>query len=332
MADNLRGNITARERVLSGSLKSGDNGFSANVPGSLELHYARNGATFTPDVSDDGILSWTNDQNLANPAPVDIRGPKGDRGEAGPEGPQGLIGPTGPTGPAGPQGIQGIQGEKGEQGNPGIQGQQGPAGQDGRDGKDGADGKDGYTPIRGTDYWTEADKREIVEEVATEIPAPVVSWNDLEDKPFSEEVDSTVYEPVYTLLDSPIEGYEEYSYSASLGVFSYIPAGFTLSIPAYGDYAKTAPIYKTSDYSAFGYCEVASNYKFAIKCDYVGHGYAITALGTADKLWGMSVNFRDFFKVDYLPSEYIDLYGLKDTIVSMVTSSLPRYNGEVADV
>lgn len=28
-------------------------------------------------------------------------------------------------------------------------------------GKDGKDGKDGYTPIRGTDYWTDADKAEI---------------------------------------------------------------------------------------------------------------------------------------------------------------------------
>lgn len=31
---------------------------------------------------------------------------------------------------------------------------QGPAG---KDGKDGVDGKDGYTPVRGTDYWTEED-------------------------------------------------------------------------------------------------------------------------------------------------------------------------------
>ena len=49
----------------------------------------------------------------------------------------------------------------------------GPAGKDGRDGRDGADGakgdrgepgaagKDGYTPIKGVDYWTNADKNEI---------------------------------------------------------------------------------------------------------------------------------------------------------------------------
>lgn len=35
-----------------------------------------------------------------------------------------------------------------------------------------AAGKDGYTPVRGTDYWTEADKRELAEQAAdlTEIP------------------------------------------------------------------------------------------------------------------------------------------------------------------
>ena len=51
----------------------------------------------------------------------------------------------------GEQGIQGIQGERGLQGEQGIQGIQG------ENGKDGLDGQDGYTPIRGTDYWTEED-------------------------------------------------------------------------------------------------------------------------------------------------------------------------------
>jgi hypothetical protein len=33
-----------------------------------------NGATFTPSVTDDGDLSWTNDRNFANPQPVNIHG------------------------------------------------------------------------------------------------------------------------------------------------------------------------------------------------------------------------------------------------------------------
>ena len=38
------------------------------------------GATFTPSVSDDGLLSWANDKGLDNPTTVDIKGPKGNDG------------------------------------------------------------------------------------------------------------------------------------------------------------------------------------------------------------------------------------------------------------
>lgn len=33
-----------------------------------------------------------------------------------------------------------------------------------------SDGTPGYTPVRGTDYWTEADKAEIVEDVISRLP------------------------------------------------------------------------------------------------------------------------------------------------------------------
>lgn len=42
--------------------------------------YGEPGATFTPDVSEDGILSWTNDGGLNNPAPVNVKGIQGDPG------------------------------------------------------------------------------------------------------------------------------------------------------------------------------------------------------------------------------------------------------------
>ena len=54
---------------------------------------------------------------------------------------------------------------------------------DGAPGQPGKDGKDGYTPQRGVDYWTEADKAEIKAEVGG---GGVSSWNDLNDKPFGE--------------------------------------------------------------------------------------------------------------------------------------------------
>lgn len=40
--------------------------------------YGEDGATFTPHVSEDGILSWTNDRGVDNPPPVSIRGPQGE--------------------------------------------------------------------------------------------------------------------------------------------------------------------------------------------------------------------------------------------------------------
>lgn len=51
------------------------------------------GATFTPTVSEEGIISWTNNRDLPNPEPVNIKGPIGE---------------------------QGRQGEKGDTGNPGA--------------------------------------------------------------------------------------------------------------------------------------------------------------------------------------------------------------------
>ena len=40
----------------------------------------------------------------------------------------------------------------------------------GKDGIDGKDGADGYTPVKGTHYWTEADKAEMVADVIASLP------------------------------------------------------------------------------------------------------------------------------------------------------------------
>lgn len=50
----------------------------------------------------------------------------------------------------------------------GKKGDKGDKGDTGSDGKDGSNGKDGYTPVKGTDYWTEDDKSAIVNEVAAQ--------------------------------------------------------------------------------------------------------------------------------------------------------------------
>ena len=41
------------------------------------------GATFTPSVSEAGVISWTNDKGLANPSPVNIKGATGATGATG---------------------------------------------------------------------------------------------------------------------------------------------------------------------------------------------------------------------------------------------------------
>ena len=70
-------------------------------------------------------------------------GAKGDKGETGATGPQGPKGETGATGPQGPAGATGPQGP------------QGPA---------------GATPVKGTDYFTDADKAELVTQVIAALP------------------------------------------------------------------------------------------------------------------------------------------------------------------
>lgn len=129
-----------------------------------------------------------------------VQGPKGEDGKQGPQGDPGQPGQQGAPGAPGKDGItphigsngnwylgdqdtgKPSQGKEGPQGEPGKDGQQGVPGASGKDGdtpyigsngnwylgsrdtgkpSQGRAGADGKTPIRGTDYWTDADKAEI---------------------------------------------------------------------------------------------------------------------------------------------------------------------------
>lgn len=132
--------ISARiepQKALSGNL------------GAKIINIGEDGATFTPIVSEDGILSWSNDKDLPNPEPVNIMGKKGEKGDKGDKGDRGE------------QGIQGIPGAKGDTGATGAQGPKGDTG---------ADGKDGYTPQKGVDYFTASDIAEMVADVIFALP------------------------------------------------------------------------------------------------------------------------------------------------------------------
>ena len=95
----------------------------------------KDGVTFIPSVSSSGVLTWTNNGGLTNPAAANLKGPKGDTGSPGATGgtgPQGvtftpvlgadgvlsftndggLQNPT-PVDLTGPQGPQGVKGDTG---------------------------------------------------------------------------------------------------------------------------------------------------------------------------------------------------------------------------
>lgn len=115
-----------------------------------ELQGAK-GTTFTPSLSANGDLSWTNDGGLANPATVNIKGPQGIQGEKGEKGADGSQGPKGDKGDKGDaftysdftaSQLAALKGEKGDKGDTG---EQGPKGDKGDTGATGSNGKDGVS-------------------------------------------------------------------------------------------------------------------------------------------------------------------------------------------
>jgi hypothetical protein len=114
----------------------------ANVVGGV-------GTTFIPSVSEDGTISWTNNGNLPNPEPVNIKGKDGVDGK---------------------NGVDGKDGYTPQKGVDYFDGKDGQPGKDGQNGIDGQPGANGYTPVKGTDYWTEADRTQMVADVIAALP------------------------------------------------------------------------------------------------------------------------------------------------------------------
>lgn len=122
--------------------------------------------------------------------------------------------------------LKGEKGDKGEQGKQGIQG---------------VAGQDGYTPLRGIDYWTQADKDAIKQEIYAEIDPKLdnkvekeqgkgLSTNDFTNilKEKLENLENYNDEEIRNLLNGSLKGV---NYTASNGVLTFTKNdGSTLSV------------------------------------------------------------------------------------------------------
>ena len=170
----------------------GADGKSINVKGSVTTSSELNRLTNVEEgagyiTQDDGHLHIFSQNNWIDVGGV--KGPKGDKGDPGPQGERGADGASGRDGAQGPQGLQGERGPAGLpgiQGPQGIQGERGPAGPQGPQGDrgiqgpagaSGRDGNDGRTPVKGTDYFTNAEITSIKNELRTYIDTEIGNIN-----------------------------------------------------------------------------------------------------------------------------------------------------------
>lgn len=164
------------------------------------------GTTFVPSVSADGVLSWTNDGGLENPAAVNIKGEKGDKGD-----------PFTYSDFTAEQ-LAALKGEKGDKGDKGDK------------------GADGYTPVKGTDYWTAADKAEIVDELK---PSQVTSGTSMTLADNTEYRLTDVTELTITYPNGNFECWMRLAFAAE--------GTITVTLPSTTQYIGTTPTFANGE-------------------------------------------------------------------------------------
>ena len=177
-------------------------------------------------------------------------GPPGVDGAPGPEGPPGADGSPGPVGPPGAdgapgpkgdQGEPGPKGDKGDPGDPGAKGDPGEPGLKGDKGDPGDPGVDGYSPVKGTDYWTEADQASIravlMDEVAEEyqpLTGALTAEAALADGdafPFHDASASAPRKTLWSSIKAAMKSYMDTLYAALGHTHALTAAGITGVLP-----------------------------------------------------------------------------------------------------
>ena len=188
----IEAKFSENNTTIAAPLREGGGNIPAKFGVLNVLHDGQNGATFFPSVSDDGVISWTNDRELENPLPVNIRGKDGKSitvssvSESSEDGGNNIV--TFSDGNSltvknGKDGTNGVNAtitdvtasvDSGT-GTPFVSVSLGGSASartfsfafKNLKGKDGVDGK---SPVKGTDYFTAADKAEMVQAVISSLP------------------------------------------------------------------------------------------------------------------------------------------------------------------
>ena len=153
------------------------------------------------EINDDGelVLTYSDSSSSNLGVVVGSDGKDGTNGVNGKDGADGKDGINGTDGIDGEDGISVIKSEINTKGElvltysdntvdnlgvvVGANGKDGINGKNGTNGTNGVNGKDGHTPVKGTDYFTEEEKQEIVNEVTDNVQLQQVQadWDEIDE-------------------------------------------------------------------------------------------------------------------------------------------------------
>ena len=140
-----------------------------------------------------------------------------------------------------------------------------------------------------------------------------VSWNDLEDKPFSEEVDEVSYVvSAFEELDEKKFGAEDYPYGTYLGRVEQIPNAVDVYF-TYTDSTENVQIFNMGASIEGRFSIWGTRFSIYFCQSHLGD-YEVHALSSSANAFGGELHFRNFAKINHLPTKYINIDELKSAL------------------